>query len=77
MHFNAFCFRCKIYVLPLNGSSGLHRKQNVEIAFGFKSDTAVSQTFMWQWEGGGGGGGGGAQFLQTVLTVENTSINAH
>ena len=71
MHFNAFCFRCKIYVLPLNGSSGLYRKQNVEIAFGFKSDTAVSQTFMWQW------GGGGAQFLQTVRTVENTSINAH
>ena len=71
MHFNAFCFRCKIYVLPLNGSSGLHRKQNVEIAFGFKSDTAVSQTFMWQW------GGGGGQFFQKVLTVENTSINAH
>ena len=46
VHFNAFCFRCKIYLLPLNGSSGMHRKQNVEIAFGFKSDTAVFDFYL-------------------------------
>ena len=47
MHFMAFCFRCNIHILPLNGSSGMHRKKNVVIAFGFKSDTAVSQTFTF------------------------------
>ena len=36
-----------LHILPLNGSSGMHRKKNVEIAFGFKSDTAVSQTFTF------------------------------